>query len=137
MAALNTYLHFHGNCLEAFQHYQRAFGGEFQMLMRYGEMPGADPNQSGSQGIVHIALPMPEGLHLQGSDFPPGMEHAVIGNNFTIVVNTKTEEESRRIFEILSEGGQIITPLEPTFWSPLYGMCDDKFGIGWMVSMAQ
>ena len=137
MAALNPFLHFTGNCFEAFQHYQRAFGGEFHNLMRYSEMPGADSNVAASNGIVHIALPMPEGLHLQGSDYPPGMDGAIIGNNFTIVVNTKTEEESRRIFEILCEGGKIVMPLEPTFWSPLYGMCDDKFGVGWMVSMAQ
>lgn len=137
MAALNTFLHFSGNCLEAFQHYQRAFGGEFQNLMRYREMPDADPNLAASDGIVHIALPMSEGLHLQGSDYPPGMEGAIIGSNFSVVANTKSEEESRHIFEILSEGGKIIMPLAPTFWSPLFGMCDDKFGNGWIVTLAQ
>jgi|GEM_PF-2088606 uncharacterized glyoxalase superfamily protein PhnB len=25
--------------------------------------------------------------------------------------------------------------LAPTFWSPLFGMCTDKFGVGWMVSV--
>jgi PhnB protein len=23
----------------------------------------------------------------------------------------------------------------PTFWSPMFGMCTDKFGVAWMVGM--
>jgi PhnB protein len=26
-------------------------------------------------------------------------------------------------------------PLNKTFWSPRFGMLEDKFGIGWMVSV--
>ena len=35
----------------------------------------------------------------------------------------------------LSEGGSVQMPLAPTFWSPLFGMCTDKFGVAWMVGM--
>lgn len=25
-------------------------------------------------------------------------------------------------------------PLEPVFWSPLFGACVDRFGVSWMLS---
>jgi PhnB protein len=27
-------------------------------------------------------------------------------------------------------------PLSKTFWSPCFGMVEDRFGIGWMISVA-
>jgi len=26
-------------------------------------------------------------------------------------------------------------PIGPTFWSPLFGMCTDKFGVAWMIGI--
>jgi PhnB protein len=50
-------------------------------------------------------------------------------------VETKDEAEVRRIYEALSQGGSVQMPMAPTFWSPLFGMCTDKFGVAWMVGM--
>jgi PhnB protein len=33
-------------------------------------------------------------------------------------------------------GGQVQMPLGKTFWSPRFGMVADRFGVGWMVSVA-
>lgn len=122
--------------MEAFEHYQKVFGGEFNLLMRYDQMPGADASASGGDRILHVALPIGVGLHLQGSDFPDAMPNHLVGNNFAVVVNTTTEEESQRIYDGLAAGEQATMPLSKTFWSPMFGMCTDKFGIAWMVSMA-
>ncbi len=35
-----------------------------------------------------------------------------------------------------AQDGKVDMPLTPTFWSPLYGMLTDKFGVGWMVMVA-
>jgi len=45
------------------------------------------------------------------------------------------ENEAERVFTALSKGGKIEMPLAKTFWSPRFGMVEDKFGIGWMVSV--
>ncbi len=45
------------------------------------------------------------------------------------------EAAARRVFAALSDGGSVTMPMAPTFWSPLFGMCKDKFGVGWMVSV--
>ena len=39
----------------------------------------------------------------------------------------------KRIFDALQDGGSIQMPMQKTFWSPLFGMCTDKFGVAWMV----
>jgi uncharacterized glyoxalase superfamily protein PhnB len=41
-----------------------------------------------------------------------------------------------RAFVALSAGGQVAMPLTKTFWSPCFGMVVDRFGVGWMVTIA-
>ena len=43
--------------------------------------------------------------------------------------------EASRVFTALSDGGKIQMPLEKTFWSPLFGMVADRFGVGWMITL--
>ncbi|MBE7159321.1 MAG: VOC family protein, partial [Rhodospirillales bacterium] len=64
---------------------------------------------------------------------PPGRGKPSSG--FEISVDMEDEAEVHRLFSALSEGGSVTMPLAPTFWTPLFGMCTDRFGVGWMVSM--
>jgi PhnB protein len=41
------------------------------------------------------------------------------------------------VFSALGQGGQVQMPLTKTFFSPKFGMVADKFGVGWMVLVAQ
>ena len=36
---LSTYLHFNGNCREAFEFYRSVFGGEFETLATFADLP--------------------------------------------------------------------------------------------------
>jgi PhnB protein len=47
-----------------------------------------------------------------------------------------SEAEADRMFAALGEGGKVGMPLAKTFWSPKFGMLTDRFGVGWMVSVA-
>ena len=47
------------------------------------------------------------------------------------------EQAARGIFESLAEGGEITMPLQKTFWSPCYGMLNDRFGIPWEINCEQ
>ena len=42
-------------------------------------------------------------------------------------------DDARRVFDALAEGGTVTQPLEPTFFSQAFGMCNDRFGTPWMV----
>ena len=55
---------------------------------------------------------------------------------FRLSLNCDDEASARRAFDRLAAGGQVQMPLCKTFWSPLFGMLTDKFGIGWMVGIA-
>jgi len=41
--------------------------------------------------------------------------------------------EAEKLFATLADGGQIQMPLSKTFFSPMFGMVADRFGVGWMV----
>lgn len=83
---------------------------------------------------MHISLPIGNTV-LMGSDAVEGFGGIPkLGDNFSISINTESEEEAKRIFSGLSEGGKVTMPLEKTFWGALFGMFTDKFGINWMVN---
>ena len=48
----------------------------------------------------------------------------------------RSEAEAQRAFDALAAGGEVTVPLGKTFWSPCFGMLKDRFGLGWMVSLA-
>lgn len=136
MAAINPYLTFNGNCEEAFNFYKSVFGGEFPYLGRFNEMPAEYkiPEDQGEK-IMHVSLPIGNGTVLMGSDNSKEYgEATIIGNNFSISLNTDSEDEAKRLFDALSAGGKVSMPLEKTFWGALFGMLVDKFGIQWMVN---
>ncbi len=135
MASINPYLHFNGNAEEAFNFYRSVFGGEFQTIMRFKDAPaGMTGTEHLSKKIMHVALPIGNGTLLAGSDTPEHMGAVTNGTNFTIALNTETEEETKRLFDGLSAGGQVTMPLEKVFWGSTFGMFTDMFGIGWMVN---
>lgn len=138
MPAINPYLHFNGNTEEAFNFYKSVFGNEFMVMQRYKDAPAE--NQMGeTEGnkIMHVSLPIGEGTILMGSDIPQGYAPATMGTNVYISINTVSREETDSIFKGLSAEGQVMMPLENTFWGAYFGMFKDKFGVQWMVNYDQ
>jgi PhnB protein len=135
MATISPYLNFNGNAEEAFNFYKSVFGGEFQTIMRYNDMPEHAPaGAQASERIMHVALPISNGTLLMGCDRPEAYGPGTRGDNFHISVQTNSEDETRKVFEALSAGGEITMPLEKAFWGAYFGMLTDKFGIQWMVN---
>jgi PhnB protein len=134
MAALDPYLIFNGNCEEAFNFYKSVFGVEFEMISKFKDMPGEQCPAADENKIMHVSMPIGnKGDRLMGSDAGSGSGDVNFGNNFSISVSSTSEEETKKLYNGLSEGGKTIMPLEPTFWAPLFGMLTDKFGVNWMV----
>ena len=137
METIHIYLNFNGNCEEAFNFYKTVIGGEFNYIGRFGEMPeseGITVPEADKNKIMHVSLPMGNSI-LMGSD--TGGEWAptfVQGNNFSISIAAESKQEAEKLFNSLAKGGKITMPLTKTFWSELYGMLTDKFGVSWMVS---
>jgi PhnB protein len=135
MAAVAPYLNFNGNTEEAFNFYKSVFGGEFSMVMRFKDVPAEHQmGESNGNKIMHMSLPLGDGTIIMGSDVPEMYGKAIIGNNISISINTKSKEEADKIFNGLSAGGQVTMPMENAFWGSYFGMFKDKFEINWMVS---
>ncbi|MCW2522417.1 MAG: phnB, partial [Frankiales bacterium] len=47
------------------------------------------------------------------------------------------EGELRGYWDKLSDGGTVSVPLEKQMWGDVFGQCEDKFGVKWMVNIAQ
>lgn len=135
MKAINPYLNFPGNAEEAFIFYRSVFGGEFSALRRFGEVPGCEVSSADRDKIMHIALPLPNGAALMGTDACASMGHQLrVGNNFYLTLETDSEAETLALFASLSAGGKIEMPPQKMFWGALFGMCADRYGIQWMVN---
>jgi PhnB protein len=81
---------------------------------------------------MHVTFRIGETV-LMASD---GMREGGSFDGFSLSLTTPTEGEARRAFAALAEGGKVGMPLAKTFWSPCFGMVTDRFGIGWMVTLA-
>ncbi len=130
---MNVHLNFPGNCAEAFAFYRDVFGSKDAFSMTYGEAPAGVPiPPNWNDKILHTSISI-GGAVLMGCDAPPGRSKPIEG--VQISMQSSDEAEARRIYEALKEGGKVDMPMAPTFWSPLFGMCTDKFGVAWMVGM--
>jgi PhnB protein len=54
---------------------------------------------------------------------------------FSLAISVSDEATAKRCFAALSEGGQVEMPLGQTFFSQLFAMVVDKFGVHWMINM--
>ena len=130
---MSVHLNFNGNCKDAFALYQKVFGAEKPFLMTYAQAPGDAPvPPNWKDKVMHTSIPLGEGM-LMGCDAPPERSKPLGG--FQVSVQSTDQTEVKRIFDALQQGGSIQMPLQKTFWSPLFGMCTDKFGVDWMVGM--
>ena len=131
-----TYLHFNGNCGPAFAHYEKVLGGKVTMKMTFADSPVRDQTPAEMLGhIMHITLAVGKQA-LMGSDAPP--QHFNKPQGFSASISVSTKDEAERIYNALSEGAQSISmAFQKTFWSEGFGMFVDKFGIPWMVGVAQ
>lgn len=129
---------FNGNCEAAFDFYKSVFGGEFDYKSKFKDMPrqeGLPPILGDDlEKIMHVSLPISKETVLMGSDTAgEWATQFVAGNNFSISINAESKSEADYLFNRLSEGGSIMMPMSPTFWSSYFGMLTDKFGINWML----
>jgi PhnB protein len=133
---LSIHLSFNGDCAEAFSFYAAALGAEIGMMMTYAESPMAGHvPASDLQRVMHARLTL--GTHrIMGADAVTG--HPYTGSaGFSVSLAWPTVGEARQAFEALSEGGTVVMPFAPTFWSPGFGVLTDRFGVSWMLTCEQ
>ncbi|WP_028240374.1 VOC family protein [Stutzerimonas azotifigens] len=133
----STYLTFDGNTREAFTFYQQVLGGQLE-IMSFGESPAGDLPAEHHGRTMHACLSFGGERPLMASDSMPegtcGAEAYQGIKGCSIALHPESLAEGERLFAALAEGGQVIMPLEKTFWAERFGMLVDRYGVGWMVN---
>jgi PhnB protein len=131
--SVQPYLFFNGRCEEALEFYNSAVGAEVEMLSRFKDAPEPGMTQPGMEDkVMHASFRIGETI-LMASDGRCEGEPRFEGFSLSIIVPDEKKAES--VFNALADGGKVTMPLEKTFWAPKFGMLEDQFGVGWMVSV--
>jgi PhnB protein len=135
-ALVQSYLFFNGHCEAAVEFYRQALGAEVEFMMRFQESP--EPPRPGTMPpgfenkIMHCSFRIGT-TRLMASDGCSADQLKFEG--FSLSLSVASEAEADRAFAALAAGGQVRMPMAKTFWSPRFGMVQDRFGIGWMISV--
>jgi len=131
---LELFFNFDGNCREAAEFYAKTFKSEVKNLMTYGQAP-PQPNhpisESDKDKIMYADVNI-GGITVMFMDMPSNMP-LIAGNNINPTISLCCKDEVERIFNELKDGGEVYVELQKTFFSELYGMVKDKFGIIWQI----
>ena len=134
---IQPYLFFNGSCEAAIEFYRKGLGAEVEMMMRFKESPEPPPPGAVPPGvenkIMHSSFRLGQ-TTVMASDGDSTDKPSFQG--FSLSLSVPNEAEADRAFNALADGGQVKMPLTKTFFSPRFGMVEDRFGIGWMISVA-
>jgi len=130
---VTTYLNFPGNCSEALDFYAKHLGAKILMEGTFGEMAGPGGPRNLPPGlkpehIIHARFTLGD-TALMASDGPQvePMRSAYLA------LSVDCNEEAERIYNALTEGGEVFMPMGEQFFAHRFGQFRDKFGINWMV----
>lgn len=139
---VSPYLTFDGNCREAFEFYAACLGTEIKAMMTSADVPAdatMGDSDSGCAGgpppadkIIHACIEFENSLLMASDWMSPEPFQASKG--FSVALSVASPDEAERVFKALSEGGQVLMPLDKTFFSESFGMLVDKFGVAWMIN---
>ena len=101
-------------------------------MMPMSDVPGETPPADQADLIIHAALTI-DGNMLMASDDPTGDGGPIKGASVSYTAADVADAEKK--FAALAEGGEVTQALTETFFSPSFGMCVDRFGVPWMISV--
>ena len=130
---IQPYIFFNGCCEQAVEFYRKALGAEVQGLMRFKDSP--EPPQPGcgpvpGDKVMHTSFRIGETTIMASDGECKGQTHF---EGFSLALSVTSESEADKYFAALADGGKVCAPLAKTFWSPRFGMVEDRFGILWMI----
>ncbi|GIP40548.1 VOC family protein [Paenibacillus sp. J31TS4] len=127
MAKLTPYFYSEDARAQA-QFYIEAMGGEILEQKTYGEAPGTEEGMKDK--IIHMRFTAADVTFF----IADSMHEAPGQNSYDLNLEFRAEDEARRAFAGLAEGGRVLMDLEKQFWGSLFGRVEDKFGVKWQIS---
>ncbi|WP_434587418.1 VOC family protein [Streptomyces sp. A5-4] len=129
-----THLNFRGDAREALTFYHSVFGGRIAAIT-YGDA-GSVQNADEADWVMWGEVVGENGFHVMAYDVPSQLPWNQGENAYFVSVSGDSAEEIGALWEKLTKGSTIVQPLEPAQWAPLYGMLKDRFGVVWVLDVA-
>lgn len=132
---VQVYLFMDGRAEEAIEFYKKTLAANVTMLMRFKESPDQSMCTPGSgDKVMHAYMTIGETGVMISDGRNTGQPKF---EGFALSIATKTEAEADKFFNALADGGKVTMPQDKTFFSARFGMLTDKFGVNWMILVAQ
>ena len=125
---LDVYVNYPGTCEEAFRFYEKHLHGSLQALGRHGEHQNPNIPADWNDKILHARIQIGDTV-LMGADIP----NAQPMRSAYLAVNADSVEEAERLYQVLTDGGEIFMKMEETFFAKRFAMLRDRFGTSWML----
>ena len=124
---LDPYVNYRGNCEAAFRFYEEHLGGHNVSIVHHGgEDPRLPPEWKGK--VLHARMEI-GGSVLMGADIP----HAEPMRSAYLTLSLDSEEQAERVYEILTDGGEVFMKMEQMPFANRFAMLRDRFGTSWML----
>ncbi len=129
---IEPHLFFEGRCEEAVEFYRKTLGAKVEALMHYQDNPDGAMCPPGARpdNVMHARIQIGD-TAIMASDGMCGNKASFQG--FSLSITTDGDDEARRVFAALGQGGEVQMPLAKTFFATSFGMVQDRFGVSWMV----
>lgn len=130
---LGVYLNFQGQTKEVLAHYARAFNSIPSKLLLYKDAPaGVDHlTEEQKEYVMHSFIMVGEN-QVMISDLHRPLSS---GNNMSVVFTSDKEKEVQQAYDVLTEEGTITTALGKSFFSEMFAVVTDKFGVSWLIML--
>lgn len=133
MRKLTPYLAFDGQCETALNFYSDCLNGEVKSLQRYGETPEMQATDDQKNYVLHADFTAGELSFMAADSYMP----TTPGGQVTLCLELTEADAPDELWARLTNGGSITNPLAMAFWGARFGEFTDKFGIQWMIIVAQ
>ncbi|KOP81280.1 3-demethylubiquinone-9 3-methyltransferase [Bacillus sp. FJAT-21945] len=134
---LSSFLMMNGNAKEAIEFYKEVLDAKLLFSQTFGDAP-EDPKSPLPENmkdlVAHSILNIGE-TNIMVADMFPSMPYRN-GNNVNICISTNEIEKTTKFYELFSQEGQVVMPLQQVHFSPAYGMITDKFGVTFQIFTA-
>jgi len=128
-----THLNFRGEARAALAFYQSVFDGA-QTVVSYRDAGRVEKETEADQ-VMWGQVTGASGFQVMAYDVPSSMPWDPGQIPFFIVLRGNNTDELSAYWDKLANGATILVPLAPAFWSQLYGMLKDRFGITWVLDI--
>lgn len=131
---LTPYMLMNGKANEAVDFYQKIFDAEVESKELLKDWPQEFDNnipEGYEDNVMHAHLNIGN-TQLMLADVLPKTSVSK-GAQVTIMIDVNEEAQAEDLYKQLSDGGEVIMPLQKTGFSPAAGHVRDRFGIEWQI----